>query len=946
MKPNSLTLPLSLAALLPLLILIGPSGLRAEEMSFALDHPRLQLKLGADARWREVSDKASGRSFVFSAKPVPFAKLRRQGREHASTGVERRGDELRIRFGDGLPLLRCGLTPNSNGTTFRLLGLEGRGSAEVDRIEFLRLPVTLAERVGRHLGVVWNEDFAICVAGGSLRTDAGAQRAGDHALLVARAHRDTGFEGAEAAILAGAPGEMRTLLRNHAQSSGLPQNEGGGIDSKDMPAARASYWFLSGIGEKDAERLIALGNQSGIRQVLLSQCCWAATTGHYRFNENRFPRGLEGLTGFVSKLHDAGFLVGMHTFVSKVSKNDPFVTPVPDRRFWTDATAALAAPVDEDATEIPVKEPLAEWPASPLCKKKVWEGGIAKHRDLVIGNEIVQYDAVSEDGRRFLGCRRGAYGTDAASHAAGAPIRHYGVDGCIDGYIIDQETTLLGEVAGQNAAIFNAAGFDMVYFDGGEDVPRPHYWHYCTRFQDAALSRYQKRPLIHMGTVMTHLLWHSFTRSGTVDTYLNTLHGAIIAGAPPAKWPTVREHIDRSVKRVIDCQDDLMPGELGWFGIWPKGEGTDGLQMDEAEYLLAKSLAYDAPVSLQTTFKQMDAHPLTSGILDLVRVYEGLRLSGTAAETDRARLRETGKDFLLVTRGERREFVEVRPAPVAGGTGAVRAMAGKLAGKGAVASLWHVERTGELRLEPGLSGARLFDVDGREIALRQERGVLVVPVGPQRNVLVCEKGNVDELSRRLATAQCAVKPPRTIWVRASEFVRSQGGMTTGIKAGLADEGTLSGDFIVCAPAPGKGAKIPAGSCCEYEVEVPRAGQWSVWARLRYPTGGDLSFALVPDGEGPELSGDHVLGNSGMNGGVWHWDGQGSGTASKPGQTARRLWLKEGKFVFRIHPRETAGRPETNPRLDLICLSEDPTYRPSDADAHAAMGQNGDGRSIR
>ncbi len=39
-------------------------------------------------------------------------------------------------------------------------------------------------------------------------------------------------------------------------------------------------------------------------------------------------------------------------------------------------------------------------------------------------------------------------------------------------------------------------------------------------------------------------------------------------------------------------------------------------------------MALDAPISLQTSFSQMDRHPLTPDILEIVRVYEGARLAG------------------------------------------------------------------------------------------------------------------------------------------------------------------------------------------------------------------------------------------------------------------------------------------------------------------------------
>ena len=53
----------------------------------------------------------------------------------------------------------------------------------------------------------------------------------------------------------------------------------------------------------------------------------------------------------------------------------------------------------------------------------------------------------------------------------------------------------------------------------------------------------------------------------------------------------------------------MLPGELGWFGIGPARGNYDGLQFDEIEYLMCKSLALDAPISLQTSFSRMDSHP-------------------------------------------------------------------------------------------------------------------------------------------------------------------------------------------------------------------------------------------------------------------------------------------------------------------------------------------------
>ena len=112
-----------------------------------------------------------------------------------------------------------------------------------------------------------------------------------------------------------------------------------------------------------------------------------------------------------------------------------------------------------------------------------------------------------------------------------------------------------------------------------------------------------------------------------------------------------------------------MPGELGWFGIWPRQANTDGLQLDEIEYLMCKSLGYDVPISLETGFGQMESHPLTPGILEIVRLYEDLRMNRRVDDATRALLREKDKDFAAIVDGKTRQFVPVTPlATVAGGT--------------------------------------------------------------------------------------------------------------------------------------------------------------------------------------------------------------------------------------------------------------------------------------
>jgi len=734
----------------------------AEAQEIVFENARLRAVLGQDAVWRSVEDKKTGRQHVPASSRTSFAEAigtDASGRRvHAGAKSARlEGGRLAVELTGGLTLFYEVLT-SEDWIAWRLQEIRG---PRPEKITLVRLGVATGKRVGPRLAAAWDDEAAVCLRPINLQTDCRATRGRQGAMLSAASQDAPGpkLEGAGAALLAAPRGELAGLLARLAEAYDLPRNQAGGVDSKHAPLARQSYWFLS-FGEKDVDKVIDYCRRTGLRQVMLSSSAWCRDAGHYTFRTQRYPDGLESLRRTVARLHAEGILVGMHCFASKVSKTDAYVTPVPDRRFWTDRTATLATGVDAAETAIRTSDDLSQWPGSPVASQKSWEGGVAKHQEVVLDDEIVQYQAIGPEGKwdTFLGCRRGAWATRPAPHAARTACRHYGVDGCINGYIIDQETTLLDEVTTRLAGIFNACDFDMVYFDGGEDVDNRRFQYYVSRFQAEAMKKFRKRPLVHMGTIMTCGLWHSFTRSGTVDTYPNTLYGRQIASGQPADVKyTVKDHIDRSVRYMQSVADDMMPGELGWFGIWPAGRFSPlGLQLDEIEYLMVRSLAYDAPISLQTSFDQMDRHPLTPGILEIVAAYERLRAAGVQGAV-RQTLPSEGQDFVLLqgaaAPGTEPELAAVAPVPPSEGAKDLRAMVGSRGGE-TIATVWHGRgQSGRLRLDIPRAQVKVFDLGGRVLTAEIMESTTAVPIGAQRTTLRFANRKPEEVIKLLNGAR-------------------------------------------------------------------------------------------------------------------------------------------------------------------------------------------------
>jgi hypothetical protein len=803
----------------------------------------------------------------------------------------------------------------------------------------MRIGVTITERGGSRLNAAWNDRYAACLRGINLQSQGTLSRQPSHTVLTVITQDAPGpkLEGAGAALIAASTPELKPILNRLAIAFDLPRNADGDVASRDLPIARQSYWFLD-FGEADVDRVVEYCRQTGFRQVMLGSGSWCTSVGHFTFNLSRYPDGIDSLRRTVAKLHEHGILVGMHTFASKISKHDPYVTPVPHRGFWVNMTLRLAADVSAEETSIRAVADLSQWPGSPICKQKVWEGHVSKHQEVIIDDEIIRYASIGPEGKwdTFLGCERGAWGTRPAAHQAKADCRHYGVDGCINGYIVDQESPLFDEMTSRLAHVFNYCDFDMVYFDGSEDVDSRRYDYYAANAHVATMRKFTKRPLIHQGGGFHHGAWHSFTRSGTVDQYPGTYLAYLHAGGTIDHWPTCKDHIDRSVRGVIACEDEMTPGELGWFGIGPQSGKYDGLQFDEIEYLMCKSLAYNAPISLQTSFARMEAHPLTPDILEIIRVYEHMRLAGIVSESTRARLQQPGQDFVLLPEPWRRpgqdpEFIPVEPLDSVGGTHDVRAFVGPR-GDGAIATVWHfVGKDGQLLVDA--PQVQVLDVRGQPVETSRADGKVSVPVDHRRLLLYFPDQKPEVVKRLLSAARLALRKPGLVWLQAEDFHRRDGAMVIGSEASLRDPDAF-GDLVLCKGSIDRSGQTP--DYCEYRVDIPHQGRWTLWARVRYPTGGDMSFGVVLPHEEVTLAGRQVLGNCGANDGLWHWTGQGGGVTTVPPGTPLVFTLEPGEFVFRIYPREGPGTAAGNPRLDCLCLAEDPSYRPTDADARSAL----------
>ena len=391
-------------------------------------------------------------------------------------------------------------------------------------------------------------------------------------------------------------------------ASGLPSPHPGGAWNKKSPWVDESYLFITNFSEAQYEPVLTMAKRGGFGTILILQDSWTRSTGKYEVNTNAFPGGLDALVATVNRFKQEGFKVGLHFLGASIYPNDPYLTPVPDPRIVKDFTAELAADIDASGSDVPTTAPPEAFPAE--------DGGyMGSGTVLQIGEELIAYGArAMEAPFGFRGCQRGYLGTAAAQHAKGDSIRH--VHRSYGYFLYDMDTTLIDEVTTNFARIANACDVDMIYFDGSEWLQGDHRY-YNAKLHKSFFDKLDRKDILLQASSFSHYSWHILARSASADG-----HGDI------------KGYLDERAPVFDAYERDSMPLDIGWYyGYDPNAA------LDMFEYVLGTTIGYDSSMSFQVSLDAANNHPFTGEILDLIRRYEELRLSGRVPEDMRARLR-------------------------------------------------------------------------------------------------------------------------------------------------------------------------------------------------------------------------------------------------------------------------------------------------------------------
>lgn len=399
--------------------------------------------------------------------------------------------------------------------------------------------------------------------------------------------------------------------------------------TNQLPALRRSSFFWMKFACDEKELALQYTQEAGASRIVLLRGLWGDHLRGYRADTTIWGSSAE-LRNWVAQCRDAGVVVGAHLFPGLISVDSiDYIRAGCDPRIYRDRAVTLAAelPASQTTGLIQTTTPPMEWSVD------------AHHRDLVIEGEIIEYTGIqtAHAPYGFTGPfvraknQTGDGGLGPRAHATGAAIEHLVSSPWGRHYQWGIASGGVEQWCTDIAARLDAADIRVVYLDGASWIQGP-VWHSLGYLTHTLYQAMQDTPLwFECSDIIHNLDWPLVAISGQIDYHV--LENQF------------KSEVDRNVNRMLTVSG-FTRRQLGWSRL---GDSAFQSTPDELEYLLAKSVAYDAPVVFHVWMSALRTWPHRSANFYMMSRYEQLRLSNHFPEPVKVTARQPSKDFMLFT---------------------------------------------------------------------------------------------------------------------------------------------------------------------------------------------------------------------------------------------------------------------------------------------------------
>ena len=425
---------------------------------------------------------------------------------------------------------------------------------------------------------------------------------------------DGGVIGSKLAIFGIATPDVLSVISSIELKENLPHPLIDGLWGKQNRKSTESYLIMS-FGESNLQEAIDLTKQAGLNYLYHEGPF--ETWGHFKLNSKEFPNNWMSLKNCVEKGRAQNIKLGVHTLSNFITTNDPYVTPVPDKRLAKVGYSFLTESIDESAKEINIKDPgfFNQFENNTL-------------KAAVIGNEIIRYGSISASAPwKLLNCQRGAFNTKAATHTINDSIgklMDHGYQVFLGNHELDQD------ISKTIAKLFNETGLMQISFDGLEGCWSEGMGDYgkqlFTKTWFDNLKPALKGKVINDASNPGHYFWHIYTRMNWGEPW----------------YAGFREsQLQLRLKNQQFYRRNLMPSMLGWFSLKPE------TSLEDIEWMLARGAGFDAGFGLATSIEALKKNGRKDEILAAIKLWETARQQGLFTESQKEKMRDTKNEFHL-----------------------------------------------------------------------------------------------------------------------------------------------------------------------------------------------------------------------------------------------------------------------------------------------------------
>ncbi len=336
-------------------------------------------------------------------------------------------------------------------------------------------------------------------------------------------------------------------------------SKAGGAYARDWETNFGDYIICTTVNPETLDKTISLAKELGVDQFDIHQGANTFIQGDFTFAFTETGTATEFYEKFGKKFEEAGIVTGLHTYAYYIS---PSAKKLLSNSYWHDQLRiipkdTLTLSKDLTATNRNVKT------VENATNIKFEGTFFSKNSKYVrIDNEIIAVGKTIVSG--LTGCTRGACGTTATTHKAGAKVYH--LEGYFGMLVPELGSELFYHIADLTAAAYNEGGFNMIYLDAIDGIqqhtPAGHEsWYYHSMFVQRILSQCERTPVIETSNNSVRD-WNFRGRCGAWD-YSNY---------------AFKKHIQIHATSNTQWVNANQSSTLGWFNFFPDLSPALGLK--------------------------------------------------------------------------------------------------------------------------------------------------------------------------------------------------------------------------------------------------------------------------------------------------------------------------------------------------------------------------------